>query len=333
MSALSPIIATPAPRGALHRLASLKLTLALFAWLAVAILYAYRLTDHASWSVAAPLGALALNLIAAVVTNPVFRRQGALLVFHLALICLALLLALGRLIELRGRLELTQGARFHGELLEFSAGPLHPWHLQEAAFINDGFEIDYAPGYKRGPTRNQVRWVERGVERRAVIGDQLPLVIRDYRFYTSPNKGFAARMRWQRDRAPAEVTALHFPAYPVFQFGQTVEWNLPDLNTVLKLKLELPDRLIDPESASRLTLPAQHRLLVDDGLGQRELVPGVALQLAGGTLVYEGLATWMGYTVIYDPTTSWLLAASVIAIAALGWHFWCKFAARPWRPE
>ncbi len=317
----------------LRHLASLKLTLVLIAWLALAILYAYRLTDHASWSVAAPLSALALNLIGAVATNPVFRRQTALLVFHLALIALALLLATGRLVELRGRIEVTQGAQFSGELVDSSAGPLHPWRLDKATFINDGFEIDYAVGYKRGPTRNHVRWQDNGVEQRAVIGDQLPLVNKGYRFYTSPNKGFAARLRWQPDGGRLTETAVHFPAYPVFQYGQNVEWNLPDSRAMLNLKLELPDKLIDPDAASRFALPVQHRLLVNDGSGERALAPGIAIRLAGGALVYDGLTSWMGYTVIYDPTTSWLLAACAVAIAALALHFWRKFAARPWSAQ
>jgi cytochrome c biogenesis protein len=333
MSASTHASATPAPRPWLRRCASLELTLLLLAWLALAVVYAYRLTDHATWSVAAPLAALASNLIAAVATHPVFRRQAALLVFHLALIALALLLAAGRLIELRGRLEVTQGERFGGELVQVDAGPLHPWQLPRADFVNDGFEIDYAAGYKRGPTRNRVRWSDDGIERTAVIGDQVPLVIHGYRFYTSPNKGFAARLRWQRPAGALFATAVHFPAYPVFQYGQTVEWNLPDSNVVLKLKLELPEKLIDPDAASRFALPARHRLLIDDGSGARELVAGAALPVAGGALVYEGLTTWMGYTVIYDPTTAWLLAACVVAIASLGWHFRRKFAARPWSAE
>lgn len=330
MSAAIGTLSTRAPRSGLRRFASLKLTLALLAWLALAIVYAYRLTDEANWSVAAPLFALALNLIAAVATNPVFRRQAALLVFHLALIALALLLAIGRLVELRGRTEVTQGARFDGALMQVMAGPLHPWRLPQSEFVNDGFEIDYAAGYKRGPTRNHVHWMEEGVEQRAVIGDHVPLVRNGYRFYTSPNKGFAVRLRWQRADGVVIATALHFPAYPVFQYGQAVEWNLPETSVVMKLTLELPERLIDPDAPSQFALPVRYRLLLDDGGEVYELVPGVALPMAGGALVHDGLTTWMGYTVIYDPTTAWLLAACMVAIAALGWHFWHKFAARPW---
>ena len=58
--------------------------------------------------------------------------------------------------------------------------------------LHDGFEIDYAPGRKRGATRNSVTWQgEDGQPRSAVIGDHHPLVLQGHRFYTSPNKGFA----------------------------------------------------------------------------------------------------------------------------------------------
>ena len=60
--------------------------------------------------------------------------------------------------------------------------------------------------------------------------------------------------------------------------------------------------------------------------GQRvALQPGEAWQIAGGTLVYDGLRSWMGYRVAYDPTLPWLLAASLLAALALGLHYVQKF--------
>ena len=37
----------------------------------------------------------------------------------------------------------------------------------------------------------------------------------------------------------------------------------------------------------------------------------------------EGWAPWL-------LAIPWLLAACVLAISSLGWHFWGKFAAKPW---
>jgi hypothetical protein len=55
--------------------------------------------------------------------------------------------------------------------------------------------------------------------------------------------------------------------------------------------------------------------------------PGV--RIAGGTLVYDGLRTWMGYRVAYDPTLPWLLAAALLAALSLGWHYRSASSFRP----
>ncbi len=313
--------------------ASLRLTVVLIVLLAVAVAFSFDQGVPATWTLALPLGAMAVNLLAAVATHPTFRRQTWLLAFHLALIALLLLVATGRLIYLRGTLELSQGEVFAGNLLKSEAGPLHPWRLAAAAFTHDGFEIDYAPGLRRGPTRHPVRWRdEDGRPHRAVIGDQTPLVLHGYRFYTTSNKGFAARVTWRPDRGGAHSGTLHFPSFPVFEFDQNVDWTLPDTATRIRLSLELPAGLIDAERASTLRPPVRHALKVAYADGELLLQPGQSLRLADGELAYEGLGTWMGYTVHYDPTLPWLLAAALIAVVALSAHFWRKFAARPWRP-
>jgi hypothetical protein len=38
----------------------------------------------------------------------------------------------------------------------------------------------------------------------------------------------------------------------------------------------------------------------------------------------------MGYTVFSDWTMPWLIAACILAVASLGWHFGRRFAATPW---
>ena len=86
----------------------------------------------------------------------------------------------------------------------------------------------------------------------------------------------------------------------------------------------------DAERPSEFRLPERHKLVVRAGEARQELVPGARYQMQDGVLVYEGLTTWMGYTVFYDWTMPWLLAACLTAVVALSWHFWRKFAARPW---
>jgi cytochrome c biogenesis protein len=73
-----------------------------------------------------------------------------------------------------------------------------------------------------------------------------------------------------------------------------------------------------------------HALAIRAGATSVTLRPGESHRFAEGTLRYEGLRMWMGYTVSYDWTIPWLFAACVLAVAALGWHFAVKFRRRPW---
>src|SRR5690349_2753332 len=65
----------------LQRLASLKLTLGFIVLLGVSVLATYASGAPGAWPIALPLGLLAVNLTAAILTNTAFRRQTALLVF------------------------------------------------------------------------------------------------------------------------------------------------------------------------------------------------------------------------------------------------------------
>ncbi|HEY6863324.1 MAG TPA: cytochrome c biogenesis protein ResB, partial [Burkholderiales bacterium] len=271
------------------------------------------------------------NLGAAVLTNAAFRRQAPLLVFHLALLAIVLLAAAGRLTYLKGRVELSTGETFAGELTQSERGPLHASRLARAAFTNEGFTIGYSAGIRRDETRNAVAWTDAGGGvGRAVIGDQQPLVLAGYRFYTSPNKGYAPVFAWQPKGGSARLGTIHLPAYPAHEYRQALEWTLPGSDVSVWTMLAFDDVILDPQRPSQFRLPERHTLIVRIGDERRVMAPGERLELAQGTLVYEGLTTWMGYTVFYDWTLPWLLAACVLAVASLAWHFWRKFAAQPW---
>jgi hypothetical protein len=307
-----------------HRLTahfgSLRTTLVMLALLAVVVLARPTFAP-----LAAVLGLLALNLVAALFVHPLLRRQLPLLVFHLALLALLVGVGVGRLAALDGRFELTQGVPFDGHLLDKDAGPLYNAPLQRLAFVQHGFEIDYAPGRQRGATRNPVSWRgDDGAPRSAVIGDHRPLVIDGHRIYTSPNKGFAPLLHWAPTRGEAVRGAVHLPSFPVNELRQSREWTLPDGREVWVL-LQFDETLIDPKKNASFRLPEVHRLIVRVGSLRASLAPGERLALDGGTLVYEGLRTWMGYRVAYDPTLPWLLAASLLAALSLAWHYARKF--------
>jgi cytochrome c biogenesis protein len=320
------------PRGRLYRISahagSLRATLMLLALLA-AVMFA----RPAFAPLAAVMALLALNLAAAIVVHPAFRRQLPLLAAHLALLLLVLGVGLGKLFALDGRFELTLGVPFDGELLDRDAGHLYRERLRGLAFEHGGFEIDYAPGRQRGATRNLVRFTDaEGRIREAVIGDHRPLVLEGHRFYTTPNKGFAPVLRWEggggagQSGGEAVRGAVHLPSFPAHELRQWREWQLAGSGTVWVM-LQIEGALIDPRTATRFEMPREHRLVVRQGERRFELRPGEAAELAGGRLVYEELRTWMGYRVAYDPTLPWLLASALLAALAFGWHYLARFAA------
>jgi len=180
-----------------------------------------------SW-LALPLSLLALNLLAAILSNPLFRRQLPLLSFHLALLALLLLIVAGRLSYLKGHAEVTVGEQFAGQLIAFDAGPLHWNRLDKVRFILESFNIDYAPGIQRGATRNYVRWQDaQGQIHQGVIGDHRPLILNGYRFYSSFNKGFAPVFSWQPDNGKEQIGSIHLPGYPIHEYKQALAWSPP----------------------------------------------------------------------------------------------------------
>jgi cytochrome c biogenesis protein ResB len=301
---------------------SLRTALALIALLGVVVL-----AQPSTPLLGLVFAALGINLLAALVVHPLLRRRLPLLVFHLALLALVLIVGAGRLLRMDGRFELVQGVAFDGQWLEQSAGALYRPRLAQIELRQEGFTIDYAPGRRRGATRNSVAWRDaQGREQRAVIGDHRPLVVDGHRLYTTPNKGFAPLLRWlPNDGAQAALGAVHLPSYPAHELAQSREWTLPD-GRVLWIALQIDETLIAPDAAAQFRLPREHRLVLRSGDARSELLPGQRVTLDGGTLVYEGLRTWMGYRVSHDPTLAWLLAAALCASLSLAWHY-----AQVWR--
>lgn len=312
-------------RAVVAHVGSLRSTLALLGLLGLAVFAGQVVEALGALALTVAMALLSLNLVAALVVHPAFRRQLPLLVAHLALLALVLLAAYGRLASLDGRFELTQGVPFDGTLIDARAGVLHNDGLQSLSFSHQGFEIDYAPGRKRGATRNAVTWRdEAGRERSAVIGDHRPLMMAGYRLYTSPNKGFAPLLTWTPAAGEPVTGAVHLPAFPAHELRQSIEWSLPDGRHAWVL-LQTDEVLIDPARPSRFTMPRRHTLVFRMDPLRHELQPGDSIALDGGTLSYVGLRSWMGYRVTYDPTLPWLLAASLLAAFALAWHYTQRF--------
>lgn len=317
----------------LESLASLKLTLAALLLLALMVFFVYGSDVSSTAPLSAPLGLLSINLLAAIASNPQFRRQPPLLLFHLALLAIVVLAAAGRLTYLKGHVEVTEGQEFSGELTAYEAGPLHPFKtLLAQRFSNLGFRIAYDPGPMRAATRNTVAYRNEGsIVQQMDIGDQTPLVLAGYRFYTTPNKGFSPTFVWQaKGSTPPLLGSVHLPSWPANELRQSRDWILPATDIRAWVQLQFDDVILEADKPSEFRLPNKSTLVLRVGDGRWELQPGDHVDLAQGRLTYQGLRTWMGYTVFYDWTITWMLAACLVALAAMAWHFKVKFAARPW---
>ena len=319
----------------LRRAGSLRITLVILPMLAAGVLLAYEgpAQEYATWALVLPLTLLAGNLMAAIATHPAFRRQGALLVFHLALLALVLLVAASRLCYLKGTAEVLSGGEFAG-LKEREAGPWHRDRTADLRFESSGFTIAYKSGLRRAGTHNRVRWRDgSGLPHEQTVGDQEPLVLDGYRFYTTHHKGFAPVFAWNSGKGPTEVGSVHLPAYPEHEHRQWNEWHPPGLGQPVWIQLVIEETLLDPSGPTEFRVPAGHHLVIRHGDRRLELRPGESANIGGGELRYVELRTWMGYAVFHDWTVPWLLATCALAVLSLAWHVRCKHFSRPWRPD
>lgn len=310
-------------------LSSLRLTLVGMAGLAAMVLLSYRFAGlSASW-VALPLIVLSINLLAALVTKPQFRRQGGLLAFHLCLLAILLLTAFGLLTRLQGHVEIAEGQAFDSaSVVVTERGLWHPWRLETVRFLQGPIQVSYRPEWVRGSTRSQLAVPDdQGKFHTAQIGDTESLQIAGYRFVTTFNKGYAVLLTWLGERGDALAGAVHMPSYPLLEWKQQNRWRSPagqDLN--IELKLPKPPL----EQAWTLTSAGVHGRILVSGAGQPiELEPGQVLAAAGGVLRFDGLRLWMGYRIDYNPALPWLFSAAIVGILGLAWHFWRKFWRAP----
>lgn len=308
----------------LRTLASNRLMMAGFALLAAGTIASYKLPGVPRGAILGPLGLLALNLLAAIAMRPALRR-GGLGLFHVCLLVLMLLAGWGRLVHLDGRVEVTEGTVLDPAQVEVSAqGPLHgdAWRL--LAFQQGLWEVDYAPRVWRTHTRSQV-WLP-GERAPLVVGDDTPLVLDGYRFYTTSNKGFAPVLTWHAEGAEPVTGVLHMPSYPALEWKQEQAWKAPD-GRELRFRLRVEARV--PQDA-RWTL-APHStpavLVVSIDGKSHELRAAQSVQLHGATLRFDRLSGWMGYKIFYDPTLIPMLLVALAGVAGLAWHLWQRAGA------
>ena len=309
-------------------LASTKLTLGGFGILAVALIAKEFAVFSTSWVVLGILGGLTLNLAAALIVTPKLRQEAGLFIFHIGLLALLILAGLGRLTHFDGHVEVMEGNTFSAsEVTPDSQGALHPDWLQSVSFRQGPFSVDYAPGVQRARTRSEVMVEsESGVETRRV-GDDVPLVERGFRFYTTHNKGLAVVLTWLPNQGETITGAVHMPGYPSFDWKQDNSWqppNGPDIRFWLHLDTPLKE-----DRAWTLASDRVSGVLVVNTQGKRhELKRSESVNIEGGTLRFDELRGWMGYRIFFDPTLPWMLAAAMVALFGLALRFWRKSASR-----
>ncbi len=320
--------------GTLRAVGSHGATLALLGLLALVVAAGLAFGIKVADWIVLPVAGLLVNLVAGLVGQATLRAQPMLFAFHAMLGVLALLVGLDRLTALNGHVEVVEGAMFDPALAVVEAGPLHPYALDQVASVQGGFEIRYLPGMKRRETVSLLRvpgaggqWVE------ARVGDDDPLIVGNYRFYTSFNKGFAPVITYTGADGRSVTGAVHMPSYPLNDYNQGNEWTPPDWGpdrAPVKLWLNLPEPVYDASAAWTFRKPRNPVLIVIEGEARQELVPGQGMALAGGGHIrFDELRVWMGYTITSNLFNAWMMAVAITACLALAVHLWEKFQSRP----
>ena len=307
------------------RIGSPRFTLWQLGLLGTVIVLYYSKAPYGEALLIASLSLASMNLICAILTRTPLRTNKALLLFHVSLVALVVLAGIGQLTYLKGRLELTQGTVFTGELLESQQGVLHRNKLDTLRFENLGYEVNYRKGLKRNDTINHVAWIDTsGFRHTTDIGDQLPLILAGYRFYTSFNKGFSLLFTWQD--ANGRVTGnVNLPSFPAREFEQAQFWQIPNTDMKFWSQLVPKKKIVTLEQAFVLGELPDHHVVMRFNDERFEMLPGQKVDLAEGTLYYEGVRQWMGYKVFYDWTRPWMIAACLISIMAMMFYFINKF--------
>ena len=318
----------------LKRMSSPRLTLVGMAMLAVGAALSYDNPAGTSvWVLVVPMGFLSLNLLAAIIHNPRIHQRGGLLVFHICLLGIVILAAFGRLTRLEAHTELVEGTAFDKDnLLDVRQGPMHRTGLDRIEFVQGAYTVDYAAGMVRGLTHSEVLIPSTSGWQHLDVGDDRPLVLDGYRFYTTFNKGFSAVLSWLPAGGGAPIRGtVNMPAYPLYDFRQANRWQ-PREGEEIRFWLELDTGLTDQRSWTLAPAKTRAELIVKSGEQRVTLNPGEHVRLPGGILTFERLSSWMGYKIFYDPTISWLFFTAIIGVIGLASHFWQKLRQPDWQP-
>lgn len=309
--------------------ASQQLTIAVMILFALGTLAVARHWLTMELALGIPLTLFCINLLSATLHAGRMRNQIELLIFHWSLLALILLATLSGLHHMEGWVRLSSGEMFEGKPDGIKTGPWHKWHLDGVRFMQGDFTLVRGQAGEVHRIDNQVflpdAW---GNMNRLKVTGETPMELQGYRFLTTRQWGFAPILIWI-PLATGEIQrgAVQMPTYPGNPFNQVMRWTLPGTERNLWLMLEMGEIPLDPE---HVDLTPQYStdpfpLIVRNGEERMVLLPGESIHFAEGSLTYETLSRWMGYQIMHDPFTSWLLAASLTAMGSLGAYYWFRF--------
>jgi len=307
-------------------LSSLKLSFAAMAALLFGVLFSYFDQKQSVLWIALPLLVLAVNLLTAMVYNPRIRQNSGLLMFHICLLALAVLAALGQLTSMKGHVEIVQGQVFdHEQVTVVQQGPWHTIaNLKNIDFEQGDFSVEYTQALRRGKTNSSLITDYGAV----LMGDNTGFKHSGYRFYTSSNKGFATMLVWHGESGEVINGAVHFPSFPLYDWKQENQWITPagqllkmefvskqqsDVNNSWQLDSHLADGSLVIETAD-----------ASKQIRQQTLTSGQRIKLDGGQLEFAAVRMWMGYSIFYNPWLAWFFATSIVGVFGLGWHYYLK---------
>lgn len=312
--------------------ASLRLTLVIMLALGATALFSHDNPDVPVLWVTLPLVLLAINLLTAIIGNRRFRQQLGLLLFHLGLLVIIILAALGLMISLDARLEITEGQTFDpADVQIVKQGPWHRLRLDQTKFTQGKIEIDYVKALSRGETRSQI-WLsnEDGKSQSRMIGDRNTMRAAGYRFIATGNKGYSVILTWLGDDGLVTTGAINMPSFPLYEWKQQNKWVSPT-GQPLFLSMKLANtRDLSADSAWKLdSEDLDARLLVKIAGQEQILEAGDQIRLRQGNLRFEHVRMWIGYNIDSNPLLFWQFIAALVAVMGLGFHFYQKFFYAP----
>lgn len=274
----------------------------------------------AAWAL--PLLLFSISLVSAIATNPRFRADAPLLTLHFGLLALVLLVAISRLSYLDGAVTLTQDVAFEGELLHERKGPFHGDAIRTLRFMHLGTDEVFEAGASRPAVYSRVRWWDAaGRSQEVTISDNHPLVVGGYRIFATFNRGYSPVFSWRTAEGRTEVGTIQLGAGE--SFSATNTWRLVD-GTQVWLMLDAPELRPLQRGERRTNFAADridHSLVVRSGESRTHLRVGESIRVGGGELRYLGLKIWMGYRIVHDVATYWLLAAVAVTIGGMIWFY------------